>query len=95
MKILMPLWLVLASAGPAFAQPSVHLWEKVELTFHARNAYPNAYTNVEVWVDLNGPGFDKRCHGFWDGGDVFHVRVLATRPANGPGAAAPIRRTPG
>ncbi|MGD0410994.1 MAG: DUF5060 domain-containing protein [Verrucomicrobiota bacterium] len=80
MKIWLPLWLVLASLVPAFAQPSAHVWEKVELTFHAKNAWPNAYTNVELWVDLKGPGFDKRCHGFWDGGDVFRVRVLATQP---------------
>ncbi len=58
----------------------MHVWEKVELTFHAQNQYANPYTNVEVWVDLKGPGFDKRCYGFWDGDDVFRVRVLATQP---------------
>ncbi len=62
------------------ARADVHVWEKIELTFHATNNYPNPYTNVEVWVDLNGPGFDKRCFGFWDGGDVFRVRILATQP---------------
>ncbi|GAI55316.1 unnamed protein product, partial [marine sediment metagenome] len=35
---------------------------------------------VEVWVDLKGPGLDKRVYGFWDGEDVFRVRVLATSP---------------
>ncbi len=58
----------------------VHVWEKVELTFQAQNQYANPYTNVEVWVDLKGPGFDKRCYGFWDGSNVFKVRVLATQP---------------
>jgi hypothetical protein len=62
------------------AQAEVHVWEKVELTFHAKNHYDNPYTNVDVWVDLKGPGFEKRCYGFWDGGDVFRVRVLATNP---------------
>lgn len=62
------------------ARAAVHVWQKVELTFHAQNHYVNPYTNVEVWVDLKGPGFDKRCYGFWDGGDVFRVRVLATQP---------------
>ena len=33
-----------------------------------------------MWVDLQGPGFERRCYGFWDGGDVFRVRVLATAP---------------
>jgi hypothetical protein len=62
------------------ARAGVHVWEKVELTFHTQNHYANPYTNVEVWVDLKGPGFDKRCYGFWDGDDVFRVRILATRP---------------
>ena len=62
------------------AAAQVRVWQKVELAFHAKHHYANPYTNVEVWVDLKGPGFDKRCYGFWDGGDVFRVRVLATRP---------------
>src|ERR1041385_4033761 len=57
----------------------VHVWEKVELTFHAKSSYANPYTNVDVWVDLRGPDFARRCYGFWDGGDVFRVRVLATK----------------
>jgi hypothetical protein len=62
------------------ARAEVHVWEKVELTLQAENHYANPYTNVEVWVDLKGPGFDKRCYGFWDGENVFRVRVLATQP---------------
>jgi hypothetical protein len=57
-----------------------HVWEKVEITLHAANAYENPYTDVEVWVDLQGPGFQRRVYGFWDGEDVFRVRVLATTP---------------
>jgi hypothetical protein len=77
-----PLSLLLLGLGFFFntACADVHVWEKVELTFHAKNSYANPYTNVEVWVDLKGPGFDKRCYGFWDGGDVFRVRVMATSP---------------
>src|ERR1039458_2526588 len=80
MKFWLPLLLVLAAFGPVSAQPNMHVWEKVELTFHAQNSYANPYTNVDVWVDLKGPGFDKRCYGFWDGDDVLRVRVLATQP---------------
>jgi len=80
MKALLSFSVILASLGPASAQPSVHLWEKVELTFHAGRPYANPYTNVEVWVDLKGPAFDKRCYGFWDGSNIFRVRVLATQP---------------
>jgi len=60
--------------------PRVHLWEKVELTLKARRSYRNPYTEVDVWVDLTGPGFQKRCFGFWDGGNTFRVRVTATAP---------------
>jgi hypothetical protein len=62
------------SAGP------VHVWEKQELTFTAEQNFKNAYTDVVVWVDLTGPGFSKRIYGFWDGGQVFHLRLLATAP---------------
>jgi hypothetical protein len=59
---------------------SIHVWEKHEIALQARGGYANPYTDVEVWVDLDGPGFHKRCWGFWDGGDTFRVRVLATAP---------------
>jgi hypothetical protein len=61
-------------AGP------VHTWEKVEVTLTAERDYGNPYATVEVWVDLQGPEFHKRCYGFWDGGKTFQVRVLATQP---------------
>jgi hypothetical protein len=69
---------VVLSAAPAM--PPVHTWEKRELTFHSARSFPNPYTNVIVWVDLTGPGFNKRVYGFWDGGNTFHVRLLATAP---------------
>ena len=71
-------WLLLPIA--AGAEPAVHVWEKVEITLHARQSFANPYTDAVVWVDLAGPGFAKRCYGFWDGGDVFRVRLLATAP---------------
>lgn len=64
----------------AIAQAPIHVWETQELTFTAQNPYKNAYTEVKVWVDLAGPGFDKRVYGFWDGGNTFRVRLVATRP---------------
>ena len=67
------------AAGGA-AGPTRHVWEKLEITLHARNTCANPYMDVDVWVDLKGPGFAKRCYGFWDGGDTFRVRVLATAP---------------
>ena len=42
--------------------------------------YANPYTEVECWVDLEGPGFAGRVYGFWDGGRTFKVRFVATAP---------------
>ncbi len=80
MNVLLPAALIVTSLSLAAAPAEVRVWERVELTFHAANPYANPYTNVEVWVDLKGPEFERRCYGFWDGGDVFRVRVLAIRP---------------
>jgi len=67
--------LVTFSTGIACA---AGVWEKVEITLYAEKSYENPYKKVEVWVDLKGPGFEKRCYGFWDGDNVFRVRVLAS-----------------
>ena len=55
------------------------LWEKVEIRLEAENSYDNPYMDVEVWVDLKGPGFNKRCYGFWDGENSWKIRVMATK----------------
>lgn len=65
-------------AHPGFA--SVHVWEKQEIELTAARQYANPYTDVIVWVDLEGPGFNKRVYGFWDGGQAFKVRLVATAP---------------
>ena len=54
-----------------------HVWEIVEIELHAKNQYENPYMTVDVWADLKGPGFSKRVYGFWDGGDVFRIRMTA------------------
>lgn len=70
--------LVVFVCRPAVA--ATHVWEKIELTFVSQQPYANPYTDVEMWVQLTGPGFDKRIDGFWDGQNVFRVRIMATRP---------------
>ena len=82
MRLLKQLIFALAFAVSPFlaAQNMVHVWEKQELTFTAANSYKNAYTDITIWVDLVGPGFNKRVYGFWDGGQVFHLRLVATQP---------------
>ncbi len=66
----------------AFAQPAPHVWELQEIELHAQRQYSNPYVDVDCWVELNGPGFSKRVYGFWDGGDTFRVRIVATAPGN-------------
>jgi hypothetical protein len=58
----------------------VHVWQKHELTFTAARSFSNAYSQVTLWVDLDGPNFKKRVFGFWDGGQTFRVRLVATQP---------------
>ena len=60
----------------------VHLWEKVEITLYSASDYENPYTQVQVWVDLKGPLFEKRVYGFWDGGRTYKVRLVATTPGH-------------
>jgi len=80
MKLFFLLLLGLGLPVLTLGEPTHHVWEKVELTFHAQQTYASPYTDVTVWVDLAGPDFKKRCYGFWDGGDVFKVRIMASRP---------------
>jgi Protein of unknown function (DUF4038)/Domain of unknown function (DUF5060)/Putative collagen-binding domain of a collagenase len=70
---------LILSAAAANAAP-VHTWQKQELMLTSQKTFNNPYTDVRVWVDFKGPGFDKRVYGFWDGGSTFRVRVLATAP---------------
>ncbi len=58
---------------------SVHVYELVQVELEATVAFEDPYTDVEVWVDLRGPGFAKRVYGFWDGGNRFLIRLVATR----------------
>ncbi len=80
------LFLVLCSSQCAAkirqGQTPVHIWEKQELTFTSTHRFVNPYTDAIVWVDLSGPNFQKRIFGFWDGGQTFKVRLLATVPGH-------------
>ncbi len=58
----------------------LHPWEIFEITLLAEKEYNNPYTEVTCWVQLEGPDFSKRVYGFWDGGNIFKVRVVATKP---------------
>jgi len=60
---------------------NVKVWQKREIELNAEGRYDNAYRDVDVWADLEGPGFRKRVYGFWAGGDRFLIRLVA--PAAG------------
>lgn len=67
-----------ALAAAAGGQERSRVWEMKEIVLRAAREYANPYKDVECWVELKGPGFAKRVYGFWDGGNVFRVRVAAT-----------------
>ena len=50
------------------------IWEVQELSLAASGEYENPYLDMDVWIDLKGPGFEKRIFGFWDGGGSFKIR---------------------
>jgi hypothetical protein len=61
-------------------QKQIYIWETQEIVLFAQKQYSNYYTDVDMWVQLKGPGFDKRVYGFWDGENRYVVRVVATGP---------------
>jgi hypothetical protein len=69
-----------APVGAALQSGEVHVWETQEITLQSAKDYANPYTDVECWIELEGPGFARRVHGFWDGGRTFKVRFVATAP---------------
>jgi hypothetical protein len=61
-------------------EATLNLWECAEIELHSKRSYGNPYTEVTVWIDLNGPGFRKRIYGFWDGDGTWKVRLTVTAP---------------
>jgi hypothetical protein len=79
--LLIILLLTFAPEGQARLQSGeVRVWEVQEITLAAARDHANPYVDVECWVELEGPEFRGRVYGFWDGGRMFKVRIVATRP---------------
>jgi len=58
-----------------------HTYEVVEESFTAKSTYDNPYMDVDLWVDLSGPGWQHiKIPAFWDGGQTFKLRMMATAP---------------
>ena len=64
----------------AGGQHDIHVWQMQQITLKAEKSYSNPYTDVTCWVELNGPDFSKKVYGFWNGGNVFIVRLVAEAP---------------
>ena len=58
----------------------IHTWEIQEISLCAEQTYDNYYKDVTCWVELKGPDFSKRIYGFWDGDNVYKLRIVATKP---------------
>lgn len=82
----LPIWILIALGSMSCRskstdQKTVHVWETMEIAFEAKQQYQNPYTDVEFWVTLTGPGnYKRRVWGFWDGDQVFRVRILGMEP---------------
>jgi len=58
-----------------------HVYEVLEESFTTAKTYDNPYMQVDLKIELSGPeGEIFRIPGFWDGGQSFKVRMIATRP---------------
>ena len=79
MRVLV-LLLAAATLLPGAPDRRIHVWEKHEIALESRATFENPYVDVVVWVDLKGPGFEKRVYGFWDGGRNFRLRLVAPSP---------------
>jgi hypothetical protein len=74
------LFVFFQNATKAETPSPVHVWEIQEIVLKTENEYRNYYTEVTCWVELTGPDFKKRVYGFWNGGNVFIIRVVAIKP---------------
>ncbi len=59
---------------------ATHVYEVVEESFTAHTTYDNPYLDVDLWINLSGPGGNYKIPAFWDGGNTFRVRLVATAP---------------
>ncbi|QDT05661.1 Putative endoglucanase [Rubripirellula lacrimiformis] len=63
----------------AWRVDAVEVMEVNEVSLNAAGSYSNPYLDVDLWVTLSGPsGESYLVPAFWDGEDVFRVRLVAT-----------------
>lgn len=80
--LLVAVFVFAGAAHASLKRGEAHVWETQEIILEAAKDYANPYADVTVWIDLKGPGFQKRVYGFWDGGRTWRVRFVATAPGD-------------
>lgn len=58
----------------------IHTWQMCEIKLNSKNKYNNPYLEVDIWIELIGPSFNKKVYGFWNGGNEFCIRFVANKP---------------
>ena len=69
-----------ASENIGAEEAQARTWQMREIVLHAQKPYDNPYMEVDTWLELRGPGIQKRIYGYWDGGNRFVYRIVATTP---------------
>jgi hypothetical protein len=77
--VYLPFVFVLPDMAAANKPIDIHIWEMQEIVLKAENKYKNYYTDVTCWIELQGPDFSKRVYGFWDGENIYIIRIVATK----------------
>jgi len=72
---------ILCSFSTVSSTYAVEVMEVNEVTFNSSKTYNNPYIEVDLWVTLSGPADERYLiPAFWDGAEVFRVRLVATSP---------------
>ncbi|WP_020532566.1 DUF5060 domain-containing protein [Flexithrix dorotheae] len=58
----------------------IPMLEIKEVVLKSEGQYDNPYTEVECWLELEGPDFKKKIYGFWNGDNEFVFRLVAISP---------------
>lgn len=80
LPLIIVILVLISSCKSPYAEQPLHVGEIKEIVLHSTQQYDNPYTDVECWVELQGPGFHKKIFGYWNGGNEFVFRVAATAP---------------
>ncbi|MDO6818430.1 LamG-like jellyroll fold domain-containing protein [Zobellia sp. 1_MG-2023] len=85
-RIVLLVMLLSCTGASVFAQKTnFSVMEVVEIEFNSQQQYSNPYMEVDVWVELKKEGSAGEAYRipvFWDGGNVFRGRLVATSPGN-------------